>query len=155
MKTIYFKIMGSLLVLISTLYSCRKNQEEEKDTIRQYTYEGIQQANYHSKQKDSNNNYYFTVWDSTYTDDMVVKLNVTQKTISFHFNNSNHKCTPLETAYQSGVRENYYSIAIAYRVRYDIRFADDSLFAEYYNLDGLTDTFFVNKRLFFRGRRAN
>lgn len=155
MKTNFCPYQLSILVLVFLFCSCKKQLDKDADIILQYTYQGSQQANYHSKKKDANNNYYFTLWDSIYADDIKVKLNITQKTILFQFNKSNHLCSPIEIAYQAAVQENYYSIPIAYRVRYDIRFANDSLFAEYYNLDGLTDTFFVNKRLFFQGSRLH
>ncbi len=154
MKTNYCKYLLSILVLVFLFCSCKKQIDQEDDSFIQYTYQGTQQASYHSKQKDTNNNYYFTLWDSTYADNLIVKLNITKKMILFQFNKSNHRCSPLETEYQTPIRDYYYSIPLGYRIRYDIRISEDSLFAEYFNLDGLTDTFFVNKRLLFRGRLA-
>lgn len=140
------------LISATLLIACHKNQNTGNE-IKIYKYKGAQYAFYNSNRKDSSGNYIYTEWDSTYQDEMTVKLDLTQKLIYFIFNKSNHATSPLGTEYVSTIKKNIYSIPLGYRIRYDFRFAKDSIFAEYYNLDGLTDTFFFNKKLIFGGKK--
>jgi hypothetical protein len=141
------------LFILNILQSCVKNNTA--DNIKEYNYTGFQRAHFDSKIADSNGQYHYTNWDSTYQDQMKVSINATQRLMTFTFNKSNHLSSPDTTIYIIPIQHNNYSIPLGYRVRYDFRFQDDSLFAEYFNLNGLTDTFYVNKRLLFSGRRLN
>lgn len=151
MKQYPFLHFSILLISVTLLSACHKSSDSVNE-IKTYKYKGIQYAYYNSKMKDSTGNYIFAEWDSTYQDEMTVKLDVTQELIYFIFNKSNHATSPAETEYVTTIKKNIYSIPLGYRIRYDFRFANDSIFAEYYNLDGLTDTFFFNKKLIFSGK---
>ncbi len=140
------------MLVITVLAACKKNEQE--DVIKEYDYTGLQKAHFDSKIKDINQQFQYRIWDSSYQDQMKVRINITRNLISFIFNKSNHAASPDTNSFVTTIQHNNYSIPLGYRVRYDFRFENDSLFAEYFNLNGLTDTFYVNKRLLFSGRRV-
>lgn len=152
MKVAQFKFTVLIYIFtMTTLAACQKN--EQADLIKEYIYTGIQVGHFDSKTKNMNQQFQYRIWDSAYQDQMKVRINITRKLITFIFNKSTHVASPDTTSFVTTIQHNNYSIPLGYRVRYDFRFENDSLFAEYFNLDGLTDTFYVNKRLRFSGRR--